>query len=549
MTQVADVQRSRWIARRARNALRERTLLAVVGGLVIAAVATMVALMPRALPKPVHVPVVVQRPDTMRLIAELVRTIDLHDSVSGVIAHLRDSVAAIAAKPPPPPPPPEILARRDSLVAMLSPLDRQIERTETAALAESYRALADDWSLRDDPAVRALVDTLTAIERQRQQYAASGAVDPVFVALTERITAIGRAIVAIAEGRRAELLAALADVRASLPPERVVAVLSPSDTAAESALRDTLRIRADSVGVRLSAARARIREIEAAAATSRRSPLLPIAAVPLIAGTLSAALFVAIAVVLTIELARPRVADAAEAELVSGARIIATLRSSSFAPAQPDHGRGDPAAEAMRDGSRRIYLYLSGGGARLALVCMTSPERWLTGEVAARVAIAATTEGRGTLLVDAQIGSGTIAGLLDLRDEPGVAEIARGTTGWAEAITPRVLGRDSSLDVVPSGAGDPSLDQEGADRIREGLARMARRYDIVIVAATLEVAAAERAAILPSPDVILCVRLARTTVRQLANASESLRRAGTRVVGLIVWDGPRPDHGAGASAG
>lgn len=548
MTQVADLQRSRWIARRARNALRERTLLAVVGGLVIVGVATMLALMPRTRPRPVRAPVVVQRPDTIRLIAELVRTIDLHDSVSGVIAHLRDSVAAIAAKPPPPPPPPEIVARRDSLVAMLSPLDRQIERTETAPLAESYRALADDRSLRDNPAVRALVDTLTAIERQRQQYAASGAVDPVFVALTERMNAIGRAIGAIAEGRRAELLAALADVRASLPPERVVAVLSPSDTAGESALRDTLRNRADSIGSRLSAARARIREIEAEAAASRRSPLLPIAAAPLIAGTLSAALFVAIAVALTIELARPRVADAAEAELVSGARIIATLRSSSFAPAQSDQAPGDPAADAMRDGSRRIYLYISGGGARLALVCMTSPERWLTGEVAARVAIAATTEGRGTLLVDAQIGGGTIAGLLDLRDEPGVADIARGTSGWAEAITPRVLGRDSSLDVVPSGAGDSSLDQDGADRIREGLARMARRYDIVIVAATLEVAAADRAAILPSPDVILCVRLARTTIRQLANASESLRRAGTRVVGLIVWDGPRPDHGAGASA-
>ena len=524
--------------------------MAIVGGAVIVGVAVMLALMPRARPPAAPATSTVERPDTLHLISALVRTVDLHDSVSGVIAHLRDSVAAIAAKPPPPPPPPEIVARRDSLLAVLAPLDRQIDRTETAALAESYRALAEDPSLRADPAVQALVDTLTAIERQRQQYAASGAVDPVFVALTERITAIGRAIRAIAQSRRAELLAALADVRAALPPERVIAVLSPSDTAAEAALRDTLRLRADSLGARLSAARARIRELEAAAAASRRAPLLPIAAVPLIAGTLSAALFVAIAVALAIELARPRVADAAEAEIVAGARIIATLRPSPTSAERLDGGRGDAAAEAaMRDGSRRIYLYISGGGARLALACMTSPERWLTGDVAARVAIAATTEGRGTLLVDAQVGSGTIAGLLNLREEPGVAEIARGTSGWADAITPRVLGRDSSLDVVPSGVTGSSLHEEGAARIREGLARMARRYDIVIVAATLEIAAAERAAILPTPDVILCVHLARTTVRQLAAASEALRRAGTRVVGLILWDGPRPERNAGASAG
>ena len=548
MTQVADVQRSRWIARRARNALRERTLLLIVGSLVIVGVAVMLALMPRTQPAPARVGPAAQKPDTLHLIAELVRTIDLHDSVSGVIAHMRDSVAAIAAKPPPPPPPPEIIARRDSLLAVLTPLDRQIGRTETAPLAESYRALADDPSLRGDPAVRALADTLTAIERQRQQYAASGAVDPVFAALTERITTIGRAIEAIAEARRAELLAALADVRAALPPERVIAVLSRSDTATEAALRDTLRTRADSIDGRLAAARAQIRAIDASEAASRRVPLLPIAAFPLIAGTLSAALFIAIAVALTIELVRPRVADAAEAELVSGARIIATLRASSSA-AHLAVDRGDAAADAMRHGSRRIYLYISGGGARLALVCMTSPEGWLTGEVAARVAIAATTEGRGTLLVDAQVGSGTIAELLGLREDPGVAEIAQGTSGWAEAITPRVLGRDSSLDVVPSGHGSSSLDHEAAARIREGLARMARRYDIVIVAATLDVASAGGdAAILPTPDVILCVRLARTTIRRLASAAEDLRRAGTRVVGLIVWDGPRPDRDAGASA-
>ena len=550
MTQVADVQRSKWIARRARNALRERTLLATIASLVLVGAAITLFLLPRPRPAPMRPIVIATRADTLRLMADLVHTVDLHDSVSGVIARMRDSVAAIAAQPPPAPPPPEILARRDSLVAVLTPLDQQIRRAETSPLADTYRALAEVHPLRADPAVRAMLDTLAAIERQRQDYGASGAVDPVFVGLTERITSIGRAIGAIAEARRAELLAALADVRAALPPERVVPVLLPSDTAADAALRDSLRRRADSVGARLSAERARLRALAAEAAAARRRPILPVPLVPLVFGVLSAAIFVAVAVALLLELARPRIADAAEAEAIAGARVIGALRAPARRNPRLDlTGANAVAAEVMRDGSRRIYLYVSGGGARLALVCLTSPEKWLTAHVAARVAIAATTEGRGTLLVDAHAGAGLVAGLLELRNEPGFSEIAAGTTGWAEAITPRVLGRDSSLDVVPAGASRAHLDDDGAVRIREGLARMARRYDIVIVAATLEAAAAERAVILPTPDVILCVQIARTTVRQLAEATEMLRRAGTRVVGLIVWEGPKPDRGANASAG
>lgn len=550
MTQVADVQRSKWIARRARNALRERTLLATIAGLVLAGAAMALLLLPRPRPAPVRPAVIATRPDTLRLMADLVHTVDLHDSVSGVIARMRDSVAAIAAQPPPAPPPPELIARRDSLVAVLTPLDQQIQRAETSPLADSYRALAEVHPLRTDPAVRAMLDTLAAIERQRQDYGASGAVDPVFVGLTERITSIGRAIGAIAEARRAELLAALADVRAALPPERVVPVLRPSDTAADAALRDSLRRRADSVGARLAAERARLHALAAEAAAARRRPVLPVPFVPLVFGALSAAIFVAVAVALVIEVARPRIADAAEAEAIAGARVIGALRAPSRRNLRLDSGgAAAAAADAMRDGSRRIYLYVSGGGARLALVCLTSPEQWLTAHVATRVAIAATTEGRGTLLVDAHVGAGLIAGLLELRSEPGFAEIAAGTSGWAEAITPRVLGRDSSLDVVPAGSSRRPLDDDGAARIREGLARMARRYDIVLVAATLEVAAAERAVILPTPDVILCVQVARTTARQLAEAAEMLRRAGTRVVGLIVWEGPKPDRGANASAG
>src|SRR5690606_24836270 len=97
----------------------------------------------------------------------------LHDrqaalaAATAAFAAARDSAirqAELAAAPPPPLPP-EQVARRDSLAQVVDELERALERVAVAPLLASYRTLGETRALRDVPQVRAVLDTLAAVER------------------------------------------------------------------------------------------------------------------------------------------------------------------------------------------------------------------------------------------------------------------------------------------------------------------------------------------------------------------------------------------------
>jgi hypothetical protein len=114
--------------------------------------------------------------------------------------------------------PPEAQAQRQALAAEVATLNRLIDRADNAPLPSSYRALATAPSLAADPVVRALLDSLSDIERERDAFGTVGGVDPVYVALTSRATAVGRSIQAIAEAKRANARQQLAMLRPAAPP-------------------------------------------------------------------------------------------------------------------------------------------------------------------------------------------------------------------------------------------------------------------------------------------------------------------------------------------
>src|SRR5438105_5801269 len=89
---------------------------------------------------------------------------------------------------------PAVREQRDSLGAELTTLNRLIDRAENAPLPTSYRALAASPSVAADPRVRVLLDSLADVERERNAFGAVGGVDPVYLSLTSRSTAIGRGI-------------------------------------------------------------------------------------------------------------------------------------------------------------------------------------------------------------------------------------------------------------------------------------------------------------------------------------------------------------------
>jgi ATPases involved in chromosome partitioning len=161
--------------------------------------------------------------------------------------------------------------------------------------------------------------------------------------------------------------------------------------------------------------------------------------------------------------------------------------------------------------------------------------------VAANLAASAAYEARSTLLVDVDPTTCSIASVLRIRPDPGLSGILTGTATWPEAIIPTTIGRDRPLDVLPSGTRRSGLPEPHVvEDVRNELTRMQRRYDFIIIAAPTSYVQRSATSIIPGPDVILCARVAHTTIGGLKSAVDSLRGADMRVHGLVLWDAEMP---------
>lgn len=208
-----------WMAARARNALRRVVVFGIVG--VVVFISALIAF------------VVVPRNASRKALAVASRIEARTDSAPAVAARDRyladmgraDSVmnATRVALTPVPTPiidtfPPAVRAQRDSLNGELATISRLIDRAENAPLPTSFRALAASPIVAADPRVRVLLDSLAEIERDRNAFGAVGAVDPVYLSLTSRATAIGREIKGIADIKRGEVRGKLALIRPTSAP-------------------------------------------------------------------------------------------------------------------------------------------------------------------------------------------------------------------------------------------------------------------------------------------------------------------------------------------
>jgi Mrp family chromosome partitioning ATPase len=118
--------------------------------------------------------------------------------------------------------------------------------------------------------------------------------------------------------------------------------------------------------------------------------------------------------------------------------------------------------------------------------------------------------------------------------------IIAGNASWAESIVTTMIGRDRYLDVLPSGSRRGAPDPEAAQRIRADFARMERRYDLIVIAAPTAYVERGPTSIIPSPDVVLCVRAGHTRIARLKQAVETLRSIDLRIHGLVLWDDDMP---------
>ena len=433
-------------------------------------------------------------------------------------------------------------AHRDSLDVAVLDLERLIARAENAPLSASYRGLAESAALKGDPRMRALGDSLTEIEKEREAFGAIGGVDPVFVALTGRATDVGRQMQAIALERRA----ALQREAASLSPAVAHPVdVASIDTASRLLSIDSARTSATDADRQLALVRD---SVNAIAKREQAVHDIATAATPMMAILAASILFGAVigfGAALIAELRRPRIADAGEAERLTMVRVVAKVQPRQR-PKDRQRRESDrlapPYLEPRTDGYQLAYLHVVPPGTGLLMVTLTGPDLPIVGVIAANLAAVAADEARNALLIDADPASATVSGVLRIPNDPGVLDTASGRVDWAEVTQSTTTGRDRAIEVVTSGTGRGDTDPAtAADAVVRETARLSRHYDAIFVVASPQQVNAGLAAALPVHSVVLCARIGHTRLRDLQRSVSQVREAGGNPVGIVLWEGIVPE--------
>jgi Mrp family chromosome partitioning ATPase len=544
-----------WIAARARNALRRPLFISTVSVLTFAAALMALVIVPQQARKAAVAmrPAAGSRPDTEPTVAALTeaeRQVAVADSAIVLSRNqLAQLVAATAAANTTDTTRSgarlgaDVRVRRDSLTAQVALIGQLLSRSENAPLLGSYRALAQAAPMRGDARVKALLDSLVEIEREREAYSAVGGVDPVFVALTARANEMGRNIEALADAR---LTVLRKELSALAPPAPVVSAAIASqplpDTMAREQERDAARAAAAGVASRIARERTELAALDAR--EERASELANVGASP--AAMLAAALVfgavIGFGVALFNEVRHPRVADSHEVERATGVRVIGEI--SRLDPSS-ERGRrsvdrsGPSFLDPGADGHQLIYLTIATAGANMVMITVTGDHPAVSAIVAINFAAIAADEARETLLIDTDGAASPVAAALRIRPSAGISGVAKGQADWPQVIRSANLGRDRTVDVVPSGEGIVPAEEIKAV-LQRTAATLTERYDAIVVVSALDQVFSGVPAALPVPDVIFCVRAGQTPIAEINLAIEAIEASGAHARGIVMWNAPDP---------
>jgi len=435
-------------------------------------------------------------------------------------------------------------ARRDSLLQLATSLAALLQRAESAPLTESFRALAAHPALTNDPAVRALSDSLTEVVRERDDLGAGAAVDPVFVALTTRANELGRGITAIGESQLALLSRAVLAIEAQGESSEASRSRPPPDSSVTLTARRNAMVVFRAAERALADARLANAVADSTAARERsRNQLAPLPLLALGAVVLSIAL--TFALLLLDEMRSPRVADAAEAERLTEVRVLGVARLRTIPPERTRRA-ADRAMPALLDPTfdayRVLAWHLASQWPRDGVVTVTGDQPLVAATVGANLAAVLANDARVTLLVDTDLATEPVRAILGLPRSPGLAAVVENRRKWSESLVSVTVGRGRSMDVLPGGGRDTPLGPAESQVLVDEVKRAARRHDATVVVTTLAGAKRFRA----GDDVVVCATLTSTRLATLARSVASLVDDGARVRGVMLWEGapPAPMRGA-----
>ena len=539
------------MAARARNALRRPVFIGAVS--IVTFIASLVALV--VVPQQARRsaaqlrPAAAQRPDTEPTVSALTEAERQVAAADSALVRARNELSQLIASTATAPVSDTLatgepitgatLTARDSLATQAAQLGRLLARAENAPLLGSYRALAEAPAMRSDASVRQLLDSLVEIERERESYNAVGGVDPVFVALTARANELGRAIEAVAIARRADLRRQIAAL-APAPPD--LSSRAIPDTLQHIATLNAARTAAAGVANRLARERAELARLDALEVRARELANLGASPPAMLAAALIFGAVIGFGFALIDELRHPRIADAYEVERATGVRVLGII---SPLPPSPERGRrssdraAPPYIDPGADGHQLIYLHIAAAGANVLMLTVTGDNPAVSAVVGINFAAIAADEARSTLLIDTDAAASTVATALRLRASEGVSGLVGEKVSWAEAARPVRIGRESSIDVVPTGPDAPSFQGVSA-LLQNDAQRLARRYDTIVIVSAAEQVLNGLPSVLPIPDVIYCVRTGQTPIAHLKRALEDTERTGGRIRGIVLWNAPDP---------
>ncbi|HKN69349.1 MAG TPA: hypothetical protein VJW73_23880 [Gemmatimonadaceae bacterium] len=536
--------RATYLAARARNAMHRPIFIGAVsvGTFVTALVALVVVPQQAQRAARAIAPKPGERPDTLSL-AQAVATANARVGSAYSALSAARVKAAMLAQASADTIDPVLAARRDSLERRLNQVDALLARTETAPLAASYRALGESPELSRSALAKALLDSLSEIERERDASATSGGADPVFVALTARATEIGRALQGIAIARRDTLREEIAGL--SSPTKPSASELAQADTMKRIAAHEAATAALATATAQLEAARRRVEELDRRAERARLIAN-PLNAPPfaLLASAIVFGMVLGFGAALVQELRRPRIADEREAERVAGVRVISVIRPR---PPSPERGRrmadraAPPHIDPANDAHQLVWLFVAPPASSLLLLTITGDSSLIAAIIAANLGALAAEEARNVIVIDTDSASSPVSSALRLRREPGLREILDGRVSWPEATQQATIGRDRVIDVVASGAGYSVTDiGRISDLLRRDAARMARHYDTILISASRDATFSGLPGALPMHDVVYCARLGITRHEDLKKAVQSIRLAGGNPLGIVLWDDVEP---------
>ena len=412
-----------------------------------------------------------------------------------------------------------------SVLAQLIETARRDQRTASALAVAEHPAVAAG------PRMRALADTLRALEARQRR---SATVDEARALVRTRLT-----ILSIAETRDRELGS---DATVDAPPQSSGATTGvPVQRTDTEATADTLALGAALEAARDSLMVAR-RAREASAATLAALPVETSSAVTGVArftvvlalgALLLAGLLIRFLVAFREEQRRPTLADASEAERLTGLRVLAVVRD----PPPEGPARFKPSGV---DPFRMLYLNLTATGTRARTAVITGGEADIVAAVGARLAISAAADHRNTLIIDGDPAEIAVSRTFRERAEPGLRDVLARAFTWREVARPVGSSDGLPITLVPAGAErEDAVVGDAAEQVRAELTRLRTGYDLTLaVTAPAQVAQAQ-GLLDPSPVLVTAV-VGSTPIDGLLEALTMLRTGEWRLQGLVLWSAPRP---------